>query len=173
LRSVTDLEGLDIRNNKLKDLDAVVAVIKDLTKLKALYIDGNPCFPQDEEENRLKFIARLLNYFDPFNIPLKYLNGKIISIQEKCRSFKKLKNPTFNVERMKLELCLLEKDAQPDHTIIDLSGYEFTTLLGIQEKLPKLTHLTISNNLLKTLEVAYSLIILTISVRGIQKYAVH
>jgi len=57
------------------------------------------------------------------------------------------------VEATRLQLCLLEKNAQPDHTIIDMSGCEFTTLIGLQDRLPKLPHLNLSNNLLKSLEM--------------------
>jgi len=91
IRSVAQLEGLDIRNNKIKDMDTIIAVVKDLIHLQAIYLSGNPCFQTDDEENRLKFIAKLLNFMDPQAITIKSINGKMITIQEKVKSFKKLK----------------------------------------------------------------------------------
>lgn len=49
-------------------------------------MEGNPCFPVDDTENRVKFLSKLLMYYEPTNLPLKTLNGKKVTIVEKVCS---------------------------------------------------------------------------------------
>ncbi len=52
-------------------------------RLRVVYLDGNPCFTADDEENRVKFLAKYMTFYDPTNMTLTHLNGKVISVQEK------------------------------------------------------------------------------------------
>ena len=53
-----------------------------------------------------------------------------------------------------MDLAFQEKNYRPGELVIDLSSYEFTTLIGLQNKVvANITHLNISNNALKSLEV--------------------
>ena len=64
-----------------------------------------------------------------------------------------MKNPNFDPEEKRVELAFVERNVQQDHAILDLSGFEFSTINGIQNRCPKVTQLSINNNNLKTLEV--------------------
>ena len=61
----------------------ILGVLKDLSHLKVVYMDKNPCFEADEEDSRIKFLAKYMAYYDPTNMPLLSLNGKLITVQEK------------------------------------------------------------------------------------------
>jgi hypothetical protein len=54
---------------------------------------------------------------------------------------------------MRLALCLKEKGIKPTDTYLDISGLEFQSISGIQNVLPRLTHLHAGNNELRSLEV--------------------
>lgn len=79
------LLALDLSNNKLKDLDEVVNVIRDLKKLRVLFLDNNPCYPSDDPDIRVKLLAKLYVYFDPLDFPIKNLGGKKLTVIEKVR----------------------------------------------------------------------------------------
>jgi Leucine-rich repeat (LRR) protein len=64
-----------------------------------------------------------------------------------------MKNPSFDLEEKRVELAFAERNVQSDHAILDLSGFEFNSINGIQNRCPQVTQLNISNNNLKSLEV--------------------
>eukprot|EP00027_Filamoeba_sp_ATCC50430_P016759 CAMPEP_0168569714 /NCGR_PEP_ID=MMETSP0413-20121227/16321_1 /TAXON_ID=136452 /ORGANISM="Filamoeba nolandi, Strain NC-AS-23-1" /LENGTH=833 /DNA_ID=CAMNT_0008602261 /DNA_START=610 /DNA_END=3111 /DNA_ORIENTATION=- len=152
LSNLTGLKGLDLSNNKLKDVEHTAMALRELKTLTILFLDNNPCFPQNDNENRVKFLTKYLQYFDPATMPLKFLNGQKISVQEKCQALKKVKNFNANIETVRLELVIKELNAKPGDTYLDLSNCEFASISGLHQHVPKLTHLNLSNNQLKNLE---------------------
>ncbi len=46
-----------------------------------------------------------------------------------------------------------ELNAKPTDTRLDLTGYEFYSLIGLHEKMPRLTELIVSKNKLREFEV--------------------
>lgn len=80
---LTNLQALDLNTNQLKDLDDVIDVLRSLPKLRTLFISSNPMFPTNDQENRIKFLSKLLQFYDPLTLPLKHLDSQKISILEK------------------------------------------------------------------------------------------
>ena len=46
-------------------------------------IQGNPCFPVNDGESRVKFLLKMYQFFDPKDMPIKSLCGQRIMVQEK------------------------------------------------------------------------------------------
>jgi len=154
--ALKELQGLDLRDNHLKDLDSVAVHLKDLPKMRLLFLEGNPCYPLEEKdpEIRRKFLSKMLHHVDIRLLPFTALNGKRVTINEKCSALKKNKTAE-NVEEIRLELAFKEKGVEANHTYLDLTGYGFYEINGLHLKTPKLTHLNLSNNNLKILDPTF------------------
>jgi hypothetical protein len=50
-----------------------------------LYVDNNPCFPENSPELREKLLGKL-SIMDKLNAPLSYLNGYEITIKERVKT---------------------------------------------------------------------------------------
>jgi len=78
LSGLTNLRTLDLRDNKLKNLDSVCEVIDHLTCLEVLWVEENLCFSADNGTTRIRFFKKLKRQ----NGQLKTLNGHNVSTQD-------------------------------------------------------------------------------------------
>lgn len=74
----------------------------------------------------------------------------------KCKAIQKIKTAGVDKDKMKLEMVLHGKRVQPDHAIVDLSGFQLSTIIGMQYHCTKITQLFLHDNSLRTLEVRSS-----------------
>eukprot|EP01114_Cavostelium_apophysatum_P010445 TRINITY_DN2416_c0_g1_i11.p1 TRINITY_DN2416_c0_g1~~TRINITY_DN2416_c0_g1_i11.p1 ORF type:complete len:2801 (+),score=908.52 TRINITY_DN2416_c0_g1_i11:43-8445(+) len=153
VQDLLELRALDLSENALKDIDEVCGSLQNLKSLKILLLNGNPCFSVNDSENRIRFLSKMYQYFEPLNYPLKTLSGQKLTVQEKCAAMKRIKTYVQSVESIRLELAISELNAHPTDTYLDLSNFEFSSISGIHNKFSRLTQLNLSRNQIKNLEV--------------------
>jgi hypothetical protein len=124
IRTLSYLEGLDLRKNKLKDIDTICDEIKSLPKLKTLFIDENVGYPVDDAENRTKFLARMMSLVDPTMMALEVLNGKKVTLLEKVKAFKRIKNAPYNVVRDISKYFLILQGIYETGIVLKRKGYQ-------------------------------------------------
>jgi len=153
IQELSKLYALDIRNNQFKSFDLLCQEICKLP-LEILYVAGNPCYPRDTPELRRKLIAQFLHYHEPTNLKLYLLNGVEITPMEICQALPYIKAGKFSkdaIERIRLDLSFQHLQVEKTQTELNLSGYGFSKIDGVQQ-LQNLTHLILRNNLIKKME---------------------
>eukprot|EP01117_Protostelium_nocturnum_P019432 TRINITY_DN842_c0_g1_i1.p1 TRINITY_DN842_c0_g1~~TRINITY_DN842_c0_g1_i1.p1 ORF type:complete len:2518 (-),score=1170.22 TRINITY_DN842_c0_g1_i1:41-7594(-) len=152
--SLSKLRGFDLSNNQIKDIEEIVHTVKNIPNLQVLMTYGNPCFEQDPEAARIEFLSKMFQHVQPQKLALVYLNGKRVTTKEKCSALTKTKTdlPKEAIELIRLEMAFQELSVKEGDTELDLTGFEFSSLTILHKRLPKLTHLNLSNNRLRILD---------------------
>ena len=115
------------------DKKAAWGYLLQLTRLKALSLNGNPCFRWDTARKRRQLLSRWKGT-DRRNLPLKQLNGQSISLEERCRAIKfRKRQPAYSrldllLEEMKID-CTEEEADLTDKKLVNVSlfGYQAST----------------------------------------------
>jgi len=148
------------------DSKTVWPMLQALTVVEHLNVLGNPCFRRDSNSLRNKFIVNLEGS-DRRNLHLSHLNGRQISVHERCRA---LQASRRDPELSRLDLVLEALDTGHEAQSLDLSNQRLVNLallayqasvpnpLGIDQLLPgsptpwsALRELNVSHNRLTTL----------------------
>ena len=74
--AMQELVALDLRNNQIKDVAGLVEDLNGNRDLQSVYLEGNPCCPNNNPESRLRVLAAWLAFHEPIVFPLRLLNGK-------------------------------------------------------------------------------------------------
>ncbi|KAL6062169.1 hypothetical protein QOT17_012420 [Balamuthia mandrillaris] len=78
------LEALDISDNNIDDFGLLEQIGRELTCMVSLWVDSNPCFPQNDAQHRMQLISRLPQMTSVGETSLVWLNGYRLSWEERC-----------------------------------------------------------------------------------------
>ncbi|KAJ3431570.1 protein phosphatase 1 regulatory subunit sds22-related [Anaeramoeba flamelloides] len=157
-KSLKKLIGLDFRDNKIKKLQTFSEIVNALPKLKYFFIEGNPCYTSDKEQNRIKFISSTESIMKPGS-KLEYFNGKPIELKTVCNAITTLrKQKKKNIAKLSLELedtrlsLIIEKlEIDPNIKSIKLRNFDLQIIQRVSI-FSNIIELNLSNNSITTLE---------------------
>lgn len=147
------LKALDVRYNKLEAMQMLCDTISMIPTLEAFFLEGNPCYVEETQENRFIFLAKNRYVLDA-QWGLKYLNGKPIIIDERIECVKCSVNPPgleFAEDR-RLKLVMSKNNLSSDAAELNLSQYGFRLIMHF-DQFQNLTKLNLSKNRLTSINV--------------------
>ncbi|KAJ3450828.1 protein phosphatase 1 regulatory subunit sds22-related [Anaeramoeba flamelloides] len=157
-KSLKKLMGLDLRDNKIKKLQTFSEIVNNLPNLKYFFIEGNPSFTSDKEQNRIKFISGTKSIMKPGS-NLEYLNGKAIELKAVCSAIttlrkQKKKNAiklSLELEDTRLSLIIEKLEIEPNIKALKLRNFELQIIKRVSI-FSNIIQLNLSNNSITTLE---------------------
>lgn len=174
IETLINLRVLDISYNDLTSLECIASKLSNLPFFESIYIVGNKCFMEDSRRSRVS----LLKNWDGIDSPafsLKSINGKQIIVDERMEAVSSALSER-DAQRIRIEHILNEMTEDPlTLSELNLSNMQLTYIDGVQRcqnltslnlsennirvlsqqylhELPMLTKLTISNNLIESVE---------------------
>jgi len=150
------MQELDLSQNNIKDFNALVKVGQSLNRLVAFFVTQNPCFERNTKKLRHRLLSSLPHLAD-ITASLTNLNGRAISVSERCRAVEGTKYDA-ELEEFRMDLIMIEKnlplvdeEEAQNLTVLNLHDYGIRNLLHIS-RFKNLTSLDVSNNELTSLE---------------------
>ncbi len=153
INTLTKLKALDVRHNKLEAMQMLCDTISEIPHLEAFFLEGNPCYVEDNQENRFIFLAKNRFVLEA-QWELKYLTGKPVSIDERVESMKYAASPpNLDVlEAKRLYLIVFKNNFNYEMKDLNLSQYGFRLIINI-DQFKNLNRLNLAKNRLTTLQV--------------------
>ena len=124
--TLTALYWLDLRFNKIRNLESLATCLAPLTNLVDLSFVGNPCCGN---LSRTDVGKRFERFLEP-SVPLVYLNDAELTVEERCDIASALGKKEIDLFR--LQFCAFQRNVNEEATTLDLSLCGLRTLGGLQ-----------------------------------------